>query len=65
MKKKVAIVGIVGVPEEIAPLINIVITTPINFVLNKLWAFKNRKNNDKVEESENIEINTLSKENKY
>lgn len=56
---------IFGVPEEIAPLINIVITTPINFVLNKLWAFKNRKNNDKVVESENIEINTLSKENKY
>lgn len=26
----------------IAPLINIVITTPINFLLNKYWAFKDR-----------------------
>lgn len=32
---------IVGVPEEIAPVINIIITTPINFLLNKLWAFRN------------------------
>lgn len=49
-----------GVPEEIAPLINIVITTPINFVLNKLWAFRNR--NNKVEEPEDIEYYTISKE---
>lgn len=33
-------VDIIGVSEKIAPLINICITTPINFVMNKKWAFK-------------------------
>lgn len=37
---------LVGIPKEIAPIINIVITTPVNFLLNKLWAFRNnRKSN--------------------
>ena len=35
-------VDIVGVPKEIAPLINLVITIPANFILNKLWAFKRK-----------------------
>lgn len=35
-------VNVLLVNDKIAPLINIVITTPINFVLNKLWAFKER-----------------------
>ncbi len=29
-----------GVSEWIAPLINLLITIPLNFLLNKLWAFK-------------------------
>lgn len=29
----------VGIPDAIAPAINIVITTPINFLLNKCWVF--------------------------
>lgn len=29
--------------EIIAPLINLIITIPLNFVLNKYWAFKNEK----------------------
>lgn len=33
-------VDILGLSEKIAPVINICITTPINFVMNKLWAFK-------------------------
>lgn len=33
-------VDIIGISEKIAPIINICITTPINFVMNKLWAFK-------------------------
>lgn len=37
-------IQMVGVPKEIAPIINIVITTPVNFLLNKLWAFRNKKN---------------------
>ena len=28
------------VSEYIAPIINLCITVPINFVMNKLWAFK-------------------------
>lgn len=28
-----------GIGEAVAPLINIVICTPINFLLNKFWAF--------------------------
>jgi putative flippase GtrA len=33
-------VGVLGIPEEIAPLISLVIAIPINFLMNKLWAFK-------------------------
>lgn len=35
-------VDVLHVMVEIAPIINIIITTPINFLLNKLWAFKNK-----------------------
>ena len=30
------------ISDKIAPIINIVLTTPINFVLNKLWTFKDK-----------------------
>ena len=33
-------VDILGISDKIAPIINICITTPINFVMNKKWAFK-------------------------
>lgn len=33
-------VGLCGIPELIAPLISLVIAIPINFFMNKLWAFK-------------------------
>lgn len=33
-------VQVIGLSELIAPLINLVITIPINFLLNKFWAFK-------------------------
>ncbi len=33
-------VQVIGISELIAPLINLVITIPINFLLNKFWAFK-------------------------
>ena len=32
-----------GFDELVAPIINIVITTPINYLLNKIYAFKDRK----------------------
>ncbi|MCI8623294.1 MAG: GtrA family protein [Provencibacterium sp.] len=31
-----------GISDVIAPLLTILIATPVNFVLNKLWAFKER-----------------------
>jgi len=33
----------VGISEYIAPIINLIITIPLNFLLNKLWAFKEKK----------------------
>lgn len=35
-------VDVLHIPEVIAPLINLVITIPLNFIINKLWAFKSR-----------------------
>lgn len=32
-----------GVNEVVAPLINLLITIPLNYVLNKLWAFSSKK----------------------
>lgn len=34
------LVSILGVSEWIAPWINMIITIPLNFILNKFWAFK-------------------------
>ncbi len=33
-------VDVWSMSEYIAPLINLCITIPLNFILNKLWAFK-------------------------
>ncbi len=33
-------ISVFGVSEYVAPIINLIITVPINFVLNKFWAFK-------------------------
>ena len=33
-------VDVLGISKFIAPLLNLVISVPVNFVLNKLWAFK-------------------------
>ncbi len=32
-------VRFLGVPEVVAPLINLIITIPLNYILNKVWAF--------------------------
>ncbi|MFQ8638256.1 MAG: GtrA family protein [Acutalibacteraceae bacterium] len=34
------LVSVLGVSEWIAPWINMIITIPLNFLLNKFWAFK-------------------------
>lgn len=33
-----------GINQSVAPLLNILITTPINFLMNKYWAFGEGKN---------------------
>ncbi len=33
-------VDVIHLSDKIAPIINICITTPVNFLMNKLWAFK-------------------------
>lgn len=33
-------ISVFGINEYVAPLINIAFTVPINFVLNKYWAYK-------------------------
>jgi len=35
-------VDIIGVSEFIAPIINLCITVPLNFALNKFWVFKKK-----------------------
>lgn len=35
-------------PEWLGPILNLAITVPLNFLLNKLWAFKNEKRGQKV-----------------
>lgn len=35
-------IELLHIPVAIAPVINLFITTPINFLLNKLWAFKGK-----------------------
>lgn len=32
-------VGVIGVSKYIAPLINLLISVPLNFIINKFWAF--------------------------
>lgn len=34
------LVGKIGVSKYIAPLIILIVSVPVNFILNKLWAFK-------------------------
>lgn len=37
------IVDVVGLSEVIAPIITMIVTIPLNFIINKKWAFKNEK----------------------
>jgi putative flippase GtrA len=36
------------ISKRIAPLINIAVTTPVNFVLNKYWAFRDKTPNTDI-----------------
>lgn len=35
-------IDVLHIPELIAPLINLVVTIPLNFLINKFWAFKTK-----------------------
>jgi len=36
-------VRLLGIPNYLATLMNLVITVPVNFILNKFWAFKKKE----------------------
>lgn len=36
-------VDILGISQGIAPILNVCVTTPLNFIMNKLWAFNERE----------------------
>lgn len=38
---------LLGIPHYIATLMNLVVTIPINFILNKFWAYKDKGKNKK------------------
>ncbi|MBR3834626.1 MAG: GtrA family protein [Lachnospiraceae bacterium] len=43
-------IDMLGISEFIAPLLNLIISVPVNFLINKFWAFKIDKNcDDKLE----------------
>lgn len=37
-------IGVFGISKYVAPLINLIISVPLNFVINKFWAFKGNGN---------------------
>lgn len=39
----ILLVDLFGVPKLIAPIICLLITVPLNFVMNKFWAFRDKK----------------------
>lgn len=36
-------VSVVHIPKEVAPLLNLCVTVPMNFLINKFWAYKAEK----------------------
>lgn len=39
----IVFVELIGISKYIAPIIGLVITIPLNFLINKFWSFKTRK----------------------
>jgi putative flippase GtrA len=52
-------IDIMHISKYIAPLFGLTITVPLNFILNKLWAFKAEKNVKEKSNEENQCANTL------
>jgi putative flippase GtrA len=55
----VVFIDFMHISKYIAPLFGLTITVPLNFVLNKLWAFKTEKDNLEKSNEENQCANTL------
>jgi putative flippase GtrA len=36
-------VKVLGISEYIAPIINLLVSVPLNFIINKFWAFKTKE----------------------
>ena len=45
-------VDVCGLSANLAPIINLLVTIPLNFVLNKFWAFREKKREDPPEAKE-------------
>ena len=52
-----ALIGKMGIAVEnrfvaecVAPVLNLVVSVPINFVINKFWAYRQKRNKSKTEE---------------
>lgn len=45
-------VQILGISEFIAPIINLLVSVPLNFVINKFWAFKSNKTDAEVSDEQ-------------
>lgn len=37
-------IDVMGISQFVAPLLNLIISVPVNFLINKFWAFKTDKN---------------------
>ncbi len=40
-------IELLGISKMVAPLINLIVTIPISFLVNKYWAYKNEQGNSK------------------
>ena len=36
-------VEVIGIPSMIAPVLKLLVTIPLNFLLNKIWVFKDKR----------------------
>ena len=49
----------IKISKYIAPFFGLIITIPLNFFLNKLWAFRSVKHNEDRQDEENQHTNSL------
>jgi putative flippase GtrA len=45
-------IDVIGISKVIAQFVNLAVTIPLNFVINKFWAFRNKKNSVTVKKEE-------------